>query len=143
MSINYDGGVAFILADWVLNKLESEKRLTADEANGIKKEMRLAFGDESATVTEPNSEPVAEEYVNKTQLDSVALPPQNKLSNPKHNNVLTKEKKQIINQLRKRGFGYKRIANELCLNVNTVKSFCRRHPPEEQKNSRFSLAAWF
>ena len=33
-----------------------------------------------------------------------------------------------IQMLREKGYGYKRIANELGLSVNTVKSYCRRHP---------------
>ena len=33
-----------------------------------------------------------------------------------------------IQMLREKGYGYKRIASELNLSVNTVKSYCRRHP---------------
>ena len=37
------------------------------------------------------------------------------------------ERTQIV-QLQKKGLGYKRIATQLNLPVNGVKSFCRRHP---------------
>lgn len=41
------------------------------------------------------------------------------------------EKKQIID-LQFRGFGYKKIAAEAGLSVNTVKTYCRRHPADAQ-----------
>ena len=40
---------------------------------------------------------------------------------------MTTEEKQEISRLRKAGAGYTRIANELGINVNTVKTFCRRN----------------
>lgn len=41
---------------------------------------------------------------------------------------MTKNDKERINALQNRGFGYKRIATETGLPVNSVKSYCRRHP---------------
>lgn len=38
----------------------------------------------------------------------------------------SKEKSRII-ELRQEGLGYKRIAGELNISVNTIKSFCRSH----------------
>ena len=38
-----------------------------------------------------------------------------------------------INRLRRQGFGYKRISDELGINVNTVKAYCRRHPLDETR----------
>jgi hypothetical protein len=40
-----------------------------------------------------------------------------------------------INRLRKDGKGYRVIASELKLPVNSVKSWCRRHPIEENKTN--------
>ena len=41
---------------------------------------------------------------------------------------MTNEEKKQIEYLRSQGLGYKRIASALSLPVNSVKSFCRRHP---------------
>ena len=41
---------------------------------------------------------------------------------------MTNEQKKRLEQLRLEGFGYKRIAAELGISINTVHSFCRRHP---------------
>ena len=38
-----------------------------------------------------------------------------------------------INRLRRQGFGYKKISDELGINVNTVKAYCRRHPLDEPR----------
>lgn len=38
----------------------------------------------------------------------------------------SQEKSRII-ELRQEGLGYKRIASELNISVNTIKSFCRNH----------------
>jgi len=43
---------------------------------------------------------------------------------------MTNEQKKRLEQLRSEGLGYKRIAAELGLSLNTVQSFCRRHPAE-------------
>lgn len=37
------------------------------------------------------------------------------------------EEKNKIRQLREEGMGYKKIASEMCISVNTVKSFCRNN----------------
>ncbi|MCI8913906.1 MAG: RNA polymerase subunit sigma-70 [Lawsonibacter sp.] len=41
---------------------------------------------------------------------------------------MTNEEKKRIAYLQSQGLGYKRIASALGLPVNSVKSFCRRHP---------------
>jgi endogenous inhibitor of DNA gyrase (YacG/DUF329 family) len=41
---------------------------------------------------------------------------------------MTNEQKKRLEQLRSEGLGYKRIAAELGLSLNTVQSYCRRHP---------------
>ena len=41
---------------------------------------------------------------------------------------MTNEQKKRLEQLRSEGLGYKRIAAELGISINTVQSFCRRHP---------------
>lgn len=41
---------------------------------------------------------------------------------------MTALEKERISQLQQQGYGYKRIATELGLAVNGVKSYCRRHP---------------
>ena len=43
---------------------------------------------------------------------------------------MTNERKKRLEQLRSEGLGYKRIAAELGLSLNTVQSYCRRHPVE-------------
>lgn len=43
---------------------------------------------------------------------------------------MTNEQKKRLEQLRSEGLGYKRIAAELGLSLNTVQSYCRRHPDE-------------
>lgn len=43
---------------------------------------------------------------------------------------MTNEQKMRLEQLRAEGFGYKRMAAELGLSLNTVQSYCRRHPTE-------------
>ena len=40
---------------------------------------------------------------------------------------MTNEQKQQIGALRKRGFGYLKIGQALCISGNTVRSFCRRN----------------
>lgn len=39
---------------------------------------------------------------------------------------MTQEQKEKIRRYRRAGWGYSRIAENLCLSVNTVKSYCRR-----------------
>ena len=41
---------------------------------------------------------------------------------------LTNEMKLLIDSMRRKGMCYKKVADTLHLNVNTVKSYCRRHP---------------
>ena len=41
---------------------------------------------------------------------------------------MTNEQRKRLEQLRSEGLGYKRIAAELGISINTVQSFCRRHP---------------
>ena len=41
---------------------------------------------------------------------------------------MTNEQKKRLEQLRSEGLGYKRIAAELGISINTVQSYCRRHP---------------
>ena len=43
-------------------------------------------------------------------------------------NELQKEK---IKELRKSGYGYKRVATELGISINTIKSFCRKECREK------------
>ena len=45
--------------------------------------------------------------------------------------VMTNEQTIMISRLMREGKGYRRIAAELDLPVNSVKSWCRRHPREE------------
>ena len=44
---------------------------------------------------------------------------------------MTSTEKDRIVQLQRQGYGYKRIAAMLDLPVNGVKSFCRRHPVDD------------
>ena len=44
---------------------------------------------------------------------------------------MTNEQTILISRLMKDGMGYRKIAAELDLPVNSVKSWCRRHPREE------------
>ena len=44
---------------------------------------------------------------------------------------MTDIEKGKIHVLQSRGYGYKKIAAELDLSVNSVKSYCRRHPVVE------------
>lgn len=44
--------------------------------------------------------------------------------------ALTEEDKIMIGSLLRKGAGYKKISKQLSLNVNTVKSYCRRHADE-------------
>lgn len=44
---------------------------------------------------------------------------------------MTSTEKDRIVQLQRQGYGYKRIAAMLDLPVNGVKSFCRRHPQDD------------
>lgn len=46
---------------------------------------------------------------------------------------MTNEQTIMISRLMKDGMGYRKIAEELDLPVNSVKSWCRRHPCEEEK----------
>lgn len=48
---------------------------------------------------------------------------------------MTNEEKQNIRQLQTRGYGYRSIAAMTGLSVNTVKSYCRRHPLEQAAES--------
>lgn len=43
---------------------------------------------------------------------------------------MTNIEKNKIRLLQKKGYGYKRIAVEIGLPVNSVKTYCRRHPVE-------------
>jgi len=43
---------------------------------------------------------------------------------------MTNGQKKRLEQLRSEGLGYKRITAELGLSLNTVQSYCRRHPME-------------
>ena len=47
---------------------------------------------------------------------------------------MTGQKANSIIALQKQGYGYKRIAAETGIPLNTVKSFCRRHPAEEAES---------
>ena len=47
---------------------------------------------------------------------------------------MTELERRKIMSLQRQGFGYKKIAAELTLPVNSVKSFCRRHPIVEQSS---------
>lgn len=43
------------------------------------------------------------------------------------------KQKVKIQELRLQGAGYRKIAKEMGLSENTIKSYCRRHPLIEQK----------
>ena len=49
---------------------------------------------------------------------------------------MTVKESELITSLQKKGYGYKRISTETGIPLNSVKSFCRRHPlaEEEQLN---------
>jgi len=51
-------------------------------------------------------------------------------------NQMTHGERGLIVQLRVNGLGYKRIAAELGLSLNTVQSYCRRHPTEMKAPER-------
>ena len=51
-------------------------------------------------------------------------------------NQMTHDERVLILQLRVNGLGYKRIATELGLSLNTVQSYCRRHPTEMKAPER-------
>lgn len=40
---------------------------------------------------------------------------------------MTNEQREKIKSLRKEGWGYKKIAAELCISENSIKSFCKRN----------------
>lgn len=40
---------------------------------------------------------------------------------------MTDNQKEQIKSLRLSGLGYKKVAQELCISVDTVKSYCRKH----------------
>ena len=46
---------------------------------------------------------------------------------------MTNEQTIMIYRLMEEGMGYRKIAAEMDLSVNTVKSWCRRHPYEKKK----------
>lgn len=129
MNTNTKPGAAFILVDWLLHRLVNEQRLTTEEAEAFRREISHAFGLDAPFTHKELKE--ARETTAEHQEDPV-LPPLSpaEVERTKHKGVLTKENKMMIASLRRRGYGYKRIANELCLNTNTIKSFCRRHPLE-------------
>lgn len=47
--------------------------------------------------------------------------------------IMTNVEARKISELQRRGMGYRRIASVLNLPINTVKSYCQRHPVEEAK----------
>ena len=49
---------------------------------------------------------------------------------------MTKEQKEIITRLQRDGKGYRTIAAETCIPVNSVKSWIRRHPLEGKNCGR-------
>ncbi len=75
---------------------------------------------------------------------------------------MTSEQKRMIDDLRLQGIGYKKIASELGISENTVKSYCRRSPevkkpvsvedkpkqptamkqPEYEGNTEIKLCRW-
>ena len=52
---------------------------------------------------------------------------------------MTDYEKQQIAALKTKGLGYMRIAKELGLNVNTVKSFCRRNISQPEQEGHICL----
>lgn len=52
-------------------------------------------------------------------------------------NKMTETKRRKIAQMRIQGKGYKKISEELGIPLNTVKSWCRRHPCEEFNDGEF------
>ena len=49
---------------------------------------------------------------------------------------MTNEQTIMISRLMRDGNGYRKIAAELDLPINSVKSWCRRHPCEEERTER-------
>lgn len=45
---------------------------------------------------------------------------------------MTETERSRIIELQRKGYGYKKIAAETGLSTNTVKSFCSRHPVQEE-----------
>lgn len=129
MNTNTKPGAAFILVDWLLHRLVNEQKLTVEEAEAFRRETSLAFRlDVPLAREEPKGTAVTTAERQESPASSLSSPAE--VERPKYKGVLTKENKMMIDSLRRCGYGYKRIANELCLNANTVKSFCRRHPLE-------------
>ena len=49
---------------------------------------------------------------------------------------MTQEQKQQIQDMRRKGLGYKKIANWLGISENTVKSYCKRNNFNADNNSK-------
>ena len=45
----------------------------------------------------------------------------------KRGEIMHKQQKESLNSLRSQGYSYSEIAQLLCISINTVKSYCRRH----------------
>ena len=54
--------------------------------------------------------------------------------------IVTAEQKQRLLEMRAAGMGYSRIASNLAISVNTVKSFCQRNEKEKAKPQPQPLA---
>lgn len=52
---------------------------------------------------------------------------------------MTKEERSSVIRLQKAGYGYRRIAANLSLPLSTVKSWCRRHPIQNDQNDNVCL----
>ena len=49
----------------------------------------------------------------------------------KGGHIMTKDEIVVVTQLQRQGFGYRRIAALTNIPLNTIKSYCRRHPVAE------------
>lgn len=49
----------------------------------------------------------------------------------KGGHIMTKDEIVVVTQLQRQGFGYRRIAALKNIPLNTIKSYCRRHPVAE------------
>lgn len=56
----------------------------------------------------------------------------------KGGHIMTKDEIVVVTQLQRQGFGYRRIAALTNIPLNTIKSYCRRHPVAESADVTLS-----